>query len=237
MDRGVGALSDAHPIEAVLGYRFRDVDLAETALAHPSYAYEIDATRGNERLEFLGDAVLDLAIAQILYETHTGWSEGELTRTRAALVNRSALARCARELELGRLIKLGKTEQQSGGADKDSILANCFEALVGAVYLDGGLDPVVALVRRSFRAALERGVGASKRDPKTQFQEWAHSQFRTTPTYETISDSGVDADEERFTVEVCVGGKAWGRGAGRSKRIAERCAAEAALAREGRADD
>ncbi len=89
-------MSDARPIEAVLGYRFRDADLAEMALAHPSYAYEIDATRGNERLEFLGDAVLDLAIAQILYETHTGWSEGELTRTRAALVNRSALARCAR---------------------------------------------------------------------------------------------------------------------------------------------
>ena len=215
----------------VLGYRFRDEQLANTALTHPSWANEVDGGGGNERLEFLGDAVLGLVIANELYATHPDWAEGALTRARAALVNQRALAEVARSLGLGPLLTLGRTEQRSAGGDKDRVLANCLEAVIGAVFLDGGLEPVTALLRRLFAAAIEAGGAAGSRDPKTAFQEWAHSKHRTTPSYETVGDSGVDFDEHRFTVEVRVGSETWGSGTGRSKRSAEQAAARAALAR------
>jgi ribonuclease-3 len=214
---------------AAIGYRFADRELAATALAHPSYAHEIDGSRGNERLEFLGDAVLDLVVAQLLYELHPDWAEGKLTRARATLVNKTSLAARARELELGALVRLGRTEQRSGGSNKDSVLANCFEAVVGAVYLDGGLDAAASLVRRSLGPALRES--GSPRDAKTAFQEWAHARFRVTPSYRLVRDSGVDDDEERFTVAVQVANEIWGTGVGRTKRAAERRAAAAALAR------
>ena len=216
---------------SALGYAFVDRALLDLALAHPSYSHEMDGGRGNERLEFLGDAVLDLVIAQILYEVHPEWDEGDLTRTRAGLVNQSSLAKRARELDLGGFVKLGRTEVRSGGAEKNSILANCFEALVGAIYLDGGLRPLVDFVRRVYGAALESEAGRQRRDVKTEFQEWAHAQFQETPRYQTVRDSGSDEDEERFSVEVAIAGSLWGRGAGRSKRSAERAAAAAALAK------
>jgi ribonuclease-3 len=228
------ALSDS--IEAALGYAFRDPELVRSALAHPSWANEMDAGRGNERLEFLGDAVLDLVIAHALYAAHPEWEEGELTRARAALVNQQALAAVARSLGIGRWVRLGRTEQRSAGEEKDRVLANCFEALIGAVFLDGGLAPASALLGRLFGAAIEAGVEGSARDPKTGFQEWAHARFRTTPSYETIEDSGREDDDRRFTVEVRIGRETWGRGSGRSKRLAERAAAEAALARRGASD-
>jgi ribonuclease-3 len=221
-------------LEASIGHRFADASLLETALVHASRAHEMGAGRGNERLEFLGDAVLDLVAAQLLYEAHPDWAEGELTRARAALVNGSALADCGRKLALGEFVQLGRTEQRSAGEQKDSILANCFEALVGALYLDGGLEPVEALARRLFGAVVER---AAPRDPKTEFQEWAHARFRCTPTYRTTADSESENDERRFTVEVCIGEEVWGRGVGRSKRVAEQNAARAALeAGEGEDD-
>ncbi|HEY7922440.1 MAG TPA: ribonuclease III domain-containing protein, partial [Vicinamibacteria bacterium] len=135
-------------IDELLGYRFRDAELASTALTHPSWANEVDGGGGNERLEFLGDAVLDLVIANELYAAHPDWAEGELTRARAALVNQRALADVSRSIGLGRLVKLGRTEQRSAGGDKDRVLANCLEALIGAVFLDGGLAPATALLQR-----------------------------------------------------------------------------------------
>jgi ribonuclease-3 len=146
------ALDDAarEALEAALGHRFQQPALLEAALAHPSYAHELDGSRGNERLEFLGDAVLDLAVARMLFEAHPTWSEGDLTRARAAAVNTRALARCARELGVGAQARLGRTERKTGGAEKERILANVFEALVAALYLDAGLEPVVALARRLF---------------------------------------------------------------------------------------
>ena len=218
-------------IEDVLGYRFRDAGLADTALTHPSWANEVDGGGGNERLEFLGDAVLDLVIASELYAAHPDWAEGELTRARAALVNQRALAEVSRSLGLGRLVKLGRTEQRSAGGDKDRVLANCLEALIGAVFLDGGLAPTTELLRRLFAPAIEAGGAVGTRDPKTAFQEWAHAEYRTTPSYETVGDSGVDHDEHRFRVSVRIGSEAWGEGTGRSKRSAEQAAAQAALAR------
>lgn len=215
-------------LEAQLGYRFADAALLQLALAHASWAHEAGEGRGNERLEFLGDAVLDLVVAERLYRAHPDWTEGDLTRARAALVNRDALAVCARQLELNRFVKLGRTEQSSGGSEKASILANCFEALIGALYLDAGLEPVRELAARVYGDAFRQGA---ERDPKTEFQEWAHAHLSTTPHYLTASDSETENDEERFSVDVCVGDEAWGRGAGRTKRAAERAAALVALAR------
>ncbi len=218
-------------IDTALGYVFSDRTLLDLALTHTSYSHEEDGGRGNERLEFLGDAVLDLVVSEILYEVHPGWNEGDLTRTRSALVNQRSLAGQARNLELGRFLKLGRTEMQSGGCDKDSILANGFEALIGAIYLDGGLVPVERFVRRVYGAALASDAVRQRRDAKTEFQEWAHAHFRQTPRYEMVGDSGEDDGDERFAVEVSIGADVWGRGVGRSKRLAERRAAAAALER------
>ena len=219
----------AASINAVLGYEFANRALLDLALTHTSYSHEDDGGRGNERLEFLGDAVLDLAVSQILYEVHPEWDEGDLTRTRAALVNQRSLAERARNFELGRFVKLGRTEMRSGGCEKDSILANCFEALIGAIYLDGGLAPVEDFVRRVYGSALARDAVRQRRDVKTEFQEWAHARFQQTPSYETVGDSGADGDDARFAVEVSIGADVWGRGAGRSKRLAEGAAAAEAL--------
>ena len=222
--------SAAAEIERRLGYAFRDAALLETALTHPSAAYEQDRGFGNERLEFLGDAVLDLAATQLLFAAHPGWREGDLTRARAAIVNTRSLARRARHLELGGLLRLGRTEQRSGGERKERVLANLFEAIVGAIYLDGGLAPVLGLVERIFggeiasRALLER-------DPKTRFQEWAHAELRETPRYRLLVDTGVEEAEDRFSVAVEVVGESFGSGTGRSKRAAELAAATAALLR------
>jgi ribonuclease-3 len=214
-------------LERMLGHSFRDREQALTALSHASYAYETSGDRGNERLEFLGDAVLGLVVGEALYAAHPDWAEGQLTRTRASLVCRASLAERAREIALPELVQLGKTEQRSGGAEKDSILANAYEAVIGALFLDAGLAPVRALVDRWF----VEGTGAAARDAKTSFQEWAHASLHATPSYHTTADSGVEDDALRFTVEVRVAGQAWGAGRGRSKRLAEQAAAEAALAR------
>lgn len=220
-------------LEKATGHRFRDRSLAETSLAHPSHAHELDGSRGNERLEFLGDAVLDLVISRALYERHPDWAEGALTRVRSSLVNQGALAARARGLGLDSLVRLGGTERRSGGHRKDSILANCFEAVLGAVYLDGGLAAVEPVVERCFGEDLERD--AVPRDAKTAFQEWAHAELRATPSYRTVGDSEIENDEQRFSVEVVVEGRSYGRGVGRTKRAAETAAARAALDRVGRA--
>lgn len=217
-------------LEAVLGHVFAEPALLETALQHPSYAHELDGTRGNERLEFLGDAVLGLAAARLLFEAHPSWEEGHLSRARAALVNTRALAAYARALDVPAHVRLGRTERK-GGLEKDSILANVLEAVIGALYLDGGLEPVLALARRLFADALAPDSDAFAADPKTRFQEWAHAERQATPRYFAVTDTGIENDETRFAVEVRLDGETWGRGQGRTKRAAERAAAEAALAR------
>ena len=223
-----------HPLEAALGHTFADPELLALALTHPSRSQEEDGSRGNERLEFLGDAILDLAVAHALFDAHPDWPEGELTRARASLVNTSALAACARSLELGGHARLGRTEQRTGGAEKDSVLANVLEAVVGAVYLDGGVAPVRALVLRLYGEALGATSPPAERDPKTRFQEWAHARFRVTPSYRMLADSGDETDPRRFSAAVSVGDETWGRGMGRTKRAAERAAAREALERAAR---
>jgi len=218
-------------LAAALGYEFADPTLAELALSHPSYAHEVDGSRGNERLEFLGDAVLDLVVAELQFELHPDWSEGDLSRSRAALVNKGALAERARRIGLDGFVKLGRTERRSAGQRKDSVLANCLEAVIGAMYLDGGLAQVRAWIETVFEDAFAASGTPELRDPKTMFQEWAHARLRVTPHYRTVGDSGTQNDEDRFSVEVVVGDEVWGVGVGRSKRVAERAAALAALDR------
>ena len=217
-------------LRASLGYAFADPGLLAEALTHASAAFERDGTRGNERLEFLGDAVLGLVVARLLFDAHPEWREGELTRGRAALVNARALARQARSLGLADYVVLGRTERRSGGAEKERVLANLLEAVIGAIYLDGGIEPVEALVARCFGEALA-GDAMLQRDPKTRFQEWAHAALRDTPRYVVAKDTAIEDAEDRLTVEVLLRGESWGSGAGRSKRTAERAAAAQALER------
>ena len=219
-------------LEEVLAYRFRNPELLELSLTHRSSGQSGDGGLSNERLEYLGDAVLDLVVAHELFSAHPDWSEGELTWTRAALVNARALAQCARGFELGVHVRLGKSERQGKGAEKDSILANVLEAVVGAIYLDGGLDPVRDLVRRWFAEALAEGAAPRERDPKMRFQEWVHRRYRSTPTWRVLQDSGDERDPERFTSAAIVKGLILGRGVGGTKRAAERAAALDALSKE-----
>jgi ribonuclease-3 len=218
-------------LERELGHRFREPELLSAALTHPSHSQERDGSRGNERLEFLGDAVLDLVVARLLYDAHPTWSEGDLSRTRAALVNTQSLARHGRALGLSHWVRLGRTERKTGGAQKDSILASVLEAVVGAMHLDGETAAIERLVRRLFETALDPATGPLAADPKTRLQEWAHATRGTTPCYRLMADSGVENDERRFAVEAWIGTRAWGRGWGRTKRAAERAAAEEALVR------
>jgi len=233
VDLGTGRVTARAPDDALyarLGHAFRDPALLGTALTHASAAFERDGTRGNERLEFLGDAVLGLVVAELLYESHPDWREGELTRARAALVNGRVLAEQALALGLVDYLVLGRTERRSGGAKKARVLANLFEAVIGAIYLDGGFAPVRALVVRCFGDALT-GEAMLQRDPKTRFQEWAHATLQATPRYVLLKDSGVENADDRFTVSVRIGDDPWGEGSGRTKQVAERAAAAAALDR------
>jgi len=232
--------SEADSIEGLaeaIGYEFADPALAVLALSHPSYAHEVDGSRGNERLEFLGDAVLDLVVSELQFRLHPDWSEGDLSRSRAALVNKDALAERARSIGLDRFVKLGRTERRSAGQHKDSVLANCLEAVIGAIYLDSGVVAVHDWVKKIFADGFAAEGKPERRDAKTTLQEWAHARLRVTPSYRTTRDSGVENDEERFTVEALVGDEVWGVGTGRSKRVAERAAARVAIERCVATDD
>ena len=218
------SLSDA------LGVELRDTRLAEMALTHRSYAFEEGLTETNERLEFLGDAVLGVVVTDVAYRAFPDMQEGELAKLRAATVNTTTLADVAQSLGLGQLVKLGKGEEQSGGREKASILADCMEAVLGAVYLDRGSDESAALIRRLFVPRMEAYVrGEGDRDYKTGLQELASADFGVLPEYR-ITDQGPDHEKE-FTATVLLEGREWGSGTGRSKKEAEQRAAAEALSR------
>lgn len=223
-------------LEETLLHRFARPELLELALRHASFAHEAGirgeaASESNERLEFLGDAVLGLVVADALYAAHPQWQEGELTRGLHALVEARALARLAREIGLGEALALGRTERSSGGAQKASILADAMEAVIGALYLDGGLDAARRFVLPRFGEALARDSAPVARDPKTELQERTMAEAGAFPTYRVVSDSGVEGDDRRFTVEVSLAGEPLARATERTKRAAEREAAREALAR------
>ena len=215
-------------LEAHLGHRFGDRALLEQALTHRSAA---GPAASNERLEFLGDAVLGLVAAELLYHRFPRAEEGELSRRRAWLVREQTLAEIARELELGGLLRLGPGELRSGGFRRDSILADALEAVLGAVYLDGGLGAARRVVERLLgeRLAHQPGPGALK-DPKTRLQEWLQARRRPLPTYRVVEVGGVE-HARRYTVACEVEGLGEPTlGEGTSRRRAEQAAAARALA-------
>jgi ribonuclease-3 len=225
--------SEIENLQKQLGYYFKDPSLLVCCLTHVSY--DRDKSSGhNEVLEFLGDAVLDLAISDLLMRHFPEKSEGDLSRMRAGLVNSNALADKAVALDLGSLLLLGKGEERSGGRSKPSILAGAFEALLGAVYRDGGYPAARILVERYFSQDIqEKTLG--QQDYKTRLQEISQMLFHTPPSYRLVSESGPD-HEKRFVTEIAVGGKVLGHGEGRSKKQSEQEAAKQALDELQRSD-
>jgi ribonuclease-3 len=211
-----------------LGHRFRDRALLRRALTHPSFAHEEgQPTQHYERLEFLGDAVLDLVVSEILMERSPEADEGVLSRVRAAAVNRLALAGLARALRLHDCIRLGEGERKSRGFEKPSILADVFEALLAAIYLDAGLDPVRVLIEK-LSPGLGRGEGL-ERDPKSRLGEALQARGEPIPRYEVTREWGPD-HAKQFEVAVRIGERVAATGVGLSKREAEQAAASEALA-------
>jgi len=224
------ALAPSSQLEALasrLGRRFHDEDLLARALAHRSWCAETPGTRSNERLEFLGDAVLGLIVTDHIFLTYPELPEGELAKVRATVVSAATLAEVAAELELGHAILLGKGEDASGGREKPSILADALEAVIGAVYLDGGWEAAQELVLNLLGDRIaEAAAGPGGQDYKTRLQELAARHFEELPRYE-VSDEGPD-HAKRFFATVHLAGRAHGVGEGRSKKQAEQAAARAA---------
>ena len=212
-----------------LSYSYRDPGLLERALTHRSFSNETRTTEHNERMEFLGDAVLTLIVSERLMEAHPQAPEGELSRHRASIVSEASLAAVARDLGLGAYLRLGRGEELTGGRNKDSLLANSLEALIASLYLDGGMTAAGALIERFFRAALLTAGGAGVvTDFKTTLQERCQERMKVLPEYRVVSQSGPDHQKE-FTVELLIKGQLFGQGTGRSKKEAEQRAAEEAL--------
>lgn len=225
-------MSDYTALEAVLGYNFRDRALLEHALRHSSWCNEQPAgdalaAANNQRLEFLGDAVLSLTVSQRLMERFPEAREGDLSVARTMVVSEEGLSAVAIQLGLGQWLLLGKGEDKSGGRTKPSILADAFEAVIAAVYLDGGFDAARALVDR----LLAERIGAAEirnfYDFKTRLQELSQARLRATPTYRVVQEHGPDHDK-KFVVAVTIGDDEWGRAVGKSKKEAEQNAAAAA---------
>ncbi len=252
---GTNGVANLDSLEEILEYRFRDRLLLATALCHSSFAHECalaqpgsgagqsagggpapESPESNERLEFLGDSVLALVVAEALYGAKPDWHEGDLTRALHSIVEGRSLAELARQIDVGSRLRLGRTEESSGGREKPSILENAMEALIGAMFLDGGLEPVERFVRRFFAEALAADAVRVERDPKTELQETLMASEGEFPSYRLVRDSEVEGDEERFTIEVTSQGTTLGEGVGRTKRAAEKGAAQVALERRHDAD-
>jgi ribonuclease-3 len=222
-----GRTAEESALESVLGHRFTDIGLLRRALTHRSYAFEAGGIADNERLEFLGDAVLGLVVTDEIYGKLPDSAEGRLAKVRAAAVNTISLADVARRSGIGRAVRLGVGEQQSGGADKDSILANTMEAILGAVYLDAGIGAATAVVMTLFAELLEDIIlRRESLDYKTSLQELTASALSIMPVY-TVSDSGPD-HAKAFIAHVVIGAETLGVGTGRSKKEAEQGAAREA---------
>jgi ribonuclease-3 len=226
-------MQDISALQQNMGLKFADLSLLQRALTHRSYLNENSehVLEDNERLEFLGDAVLDFVVASYLYHHFPEMDEGELTSLRAALVRAETLAMFARQMEVGPYLRLGHGEAENGGRDRDPLLCAAFEAVVGAIYLDQGLAAVRTLVDRLVPPALEAIMASSAhKDAKSEFQVWAQATFNITPRYEVVDSRGPD-HEKVFTIQVVVGEEVWGRGEGRSKQRAAQAAAAQALTR------
>jgi ribonuclease-3 len=226
-------LDNIEAIQKALGVSFKRPALLRQALVHSSYANENPglSPSSNERLEFLGDAVLDMVVATKLYHDFPSLSEGEMTKLRALLVRRDTLAKMARAIGIGDILYLGKGEEASGGRDKPANLSGAFEALIGAIFLDLGITVARSFILRQINAEIKKIAGQRiATDYKSALQELIQARQQQTPTYHVIEALGPDHDK-RFTVEVRVADTVLGRGSGKSKRAAETEAARASLER------
>ena len=217
-------------LEDSLKYTFTNKPLLNKALTHKSYVNEKNpGLKNNERLEFLGDSVLDLIVSNYLVANHVDLNEGTLSKIRAAVVNESCLAKLARNFDLGKYLLLGKGEQLSGGRDKASLLANTFEAVVGAIYLDSNFETVCQVLLPAMEGEIIQYVDKRQfRDFKSELQEWTQNKFDSTPSYQVTRESGPD-HEKLFEVAVLIQNKPFGTGTGRSKKEAEQASAKMAL--------
>tara|TARA_B100001123_G_scaffold237072_1_gene265777 strand:+ start:75 stop:758 length:684 start_codon:yes stop_codon:yes gene_type:complete len=215
-----------------LGYQFKDQDLLVQSMTHPSMSAEQrEAVEDNQRLEFLGDAVLQVILTEHLYRILPDQAEGHLTKIRASLVSRRALADCALRLGLGEYIRLGKGEEANGGRDRESNLADAFESLLGAIYLDGGITSATAVTMRLMKEDLQGALeGEDTSNPKGRLQEELQALRRESPLYRILAEEGPD-HLKQFRVEVLWCGKPLGEGQGSSKKNAETAAAQDALER------
>ncbi|TMF60776.1 MAG: ribonuclease III, partial [Chloroflexi bacterium] len=214
----------------IAGYRFRDDALLLNALTHSSYLHEHTAeadARDFERLEFLGDAVVDLVVGEELFRRFPDATEGELTALRAALVSSAALADVGRRLGLPERARLGRGEEETGGRQRAGLAASLYESVVGAVYLEGGLDEARQVVRRTMGDAIAATATLTRRSPKAALQEWAQAERHPLPMYRTLSVTGPEHRRD-FVVEVAVAGNV-AQGTGPSKRAAEEAAAQKLL--------
>jgi ribonuclease-3 len=224
-------MTELRELQKRLGLAFSDKSLLQRAFTHRSYLNEHPDAGfdDNERLEFLGDAVLDFVTGEYLYHRFPEMPEGHLTSLRAALVRRETLARFARKHDLGDYLLMGKGESDSGGRERDATLCAALEALVGAIYLDLGIEAVHLVVEPLIRPEVERIlVEHSDRDPKSLLQEYAQANMGSTPRYATVGESGPD-HAPQFTVEVTISGQVYGQGSGRTKQRAAQEAARLAL--------
>ena len=229
--RGAG-LPDWRELEQRLSLKFKNRDLLRQALVHTSYLNENPGIGigSNERLEFLGDAALGVVVAHQLYAQYPDVDEGKLTELRAHLVRRDTLARAAARFDLGEYLQLGRGEEAAGGRKRPTNLARGYEALVGAIFLDGGIARVRSFVRKTLRPEFDALLASGMPyDPKSRLQEVIQSKWQTTPSYRLLKTEGPD-HARRFTVQVLVSGKPLGTGEGRSKQMAEKEAAQQALA-------
>ena len=218
---------------AQINITFHDELLLKQALTHRSYINEhgADDVGDNERLEFLGDAVLDFIVGDMLYRRYPNMPEGDLTRLRAALVRTESLAELAQRLQLGLQLRMGKGEEGTGGRDRQTNLCAVFEALVGALYLDQGVEAVKNFAEPYLNSQLEQILNESlDKDARSQLQEWSQAELNLTPLYRTVSATGPDHQKE-FLVEVVIGETVAGEGKGRSKQTGAQAAARAALQR------
>ncbi len=216
-------------LEQRLGYTFSDRSILDTALTHSSYANESpQSRRSNERLEFLGDAVLGFCAAKTICRLYPDMPEGGLTRLRAELVCEASLHQVALSLCLGDYIHLGRNEQGNGGRQRTSILADCVEAIIAAIYLDGGLEPAEAFIARHILRDVQAGRRPARTDYKTQLQELLQHAGGAAPAYTIVGETGPDHDKT-FTASVALHDGASARGEGKSKKEAEQAAAKAAL--------
>ena len=216
-------------LERKLQYRFHTVSLLETALTHSSWANERRGrSQCNERLEFLGDSVLGMTVAEHLYRTFPDMPEGRMTRLRAELVCEQSLHQVALGLGLGAYIRLGKGEEHTGGHERPSILADAVEAVIAAIYLDGGLEPARAFVHRCVLTDVPAHLSGTSMDYKTRLQELVQQKSGQTLAYEMVGASGADHSKV-FTARVSLNGAPIGEGSGRTKKEAEQMAAKSAL--------